>query len=215
MRAQRGSTWSNVTEGVTAGTGTKSRYLEFGAFPQCCSVAMTKKAWKTWLRGILHALTCRELSLKLADFMMPAQQLCGMTHHLISQGCRTGDGLDFAFLKTTKEGNLLWACQIFAHQESCCLRWKRVHSHWALTINLVRNKQQSFSQLHFSGLLTPCISKGHLKKSSLELLQPPLKDENETEHASVSTCREVAPYQIRFWEITLLIRMATCSGDLQ
>lgn len=140
-------------------------------------------------------MTCREVSLKLADFMVSAQQLGGVTHHLISQGCRTGDGLGFVFLKTMKEANLLWARQIFEHHESCCLTWKRVHS---LTINLVRNKQQSFSQLHFSGSLTPCISKGHLKKSSLELLQLPLKDENETERDNVSTCREVAPYQIHF-----------------
>lgn len=96
--------------------------------------------------------------------MVPAQQLDGVTCHLISQGCRTGDDLGFAFLKTMKEENLLWARQIFAHHESCCSRWKGVHSRWALTINLVRNKQQSFSQLHFSRLLTPCISKGHLKE---------------------------------------------------
>jgi len=39
-------------EGDTAVTGRKSRYLELGAFPQCCSVAVTTKAQKSWLRGI-------------------------------------------------------------------------------------------------------------------------------------------------------------------
>lgn len=170
MRAQRGSTWSNVMEGDAAGTGTKSRYPELGAFPQRCSVAMTTKAWKPWLEGLLHALTCRELSLKLAYFMVPAQQLGGVTHRLISQGCMTGEGLGFAFLKTMKEANLLWEHQIFAHHESCCWSWKRIHSHWALTINLVRNKQQRFSRLHFSGSLTPSISNGHLKKKQFRVV---------------------------------------------
>lgn len=114
-----------------------------------------------------------------------------------------------------KGADLLWACQILVHHANCCLRWKRVHCHWALTINLVRNMQHSFSQLHFSGSLSPCIFKGHFKKSSLELLQVPLKDESMTKCADTSACREEAPYQIHFWEITLLIRMAMFAGDLQ
>lgn len=147
MRAQRSNIWSNVMEGVTVETGTKSRYLELGAFPQCYSETMTMYMWKTWLRGILRALTCRQLSLKLSDYMVPAKQLGGVTWHFISQRRRTGDVLGFVFLKTMKEANLSRACQIFAHRETCCSRWNRVHSHWALTIHLVRNKLQSSAGL--------------------------------------------------------------------
>lgn len=104
------------------------------------------------------------MSLKSAGFMVAAQQLSGMTYHLISQARRIEDGLSFVFLKTTQETKLLRAHQLIPHHESCCSRWKSIHSQWALTINLVRNTQQGFSQLHFPGSLTPCTSKTHLKK---------------------------------------------------
>lgn len=38
--------------------------------------------------------------------MVEAQQLRGMTHHLISQGCRIEDGLGGVFLKAAKETKL-------------------------------------------------------------------------------------------------------------
>lgn len=103
------------------------------------------------------------MSLKWADFMVEPQQLSGMTHHLISQGCRIVDGLGFVFLKT-KETKLLLAHQLIPHPRSCCSRWKSAPFPWALTINLVRNMQQGFSQLHFPGSLTPHTPKTHFKK---------------------------------------------------
>lgn len=153
------------------------------------------------------------MSLKWTDFMVAAQQLSGMACHLISQGCRIKDGLGFVFLKT--ETKLLRAHQLIPHHESCCSGWKSVPFPWAFTINLVRNMQQGFSQLHFPGSLTPCTSKTHFKKKISS--ESPLEG---WEWGSACQCAQRVQRgdslpDTFLRNISPLIRTGMLSGDLQ
>lgn len=153
------------------------------------------------------------MNLKLADFMVAAQQLSGKTPHLISQGCRIEDGLGFAFRKTTQETKLLRAHQLSPHHESCCSGWNSLHSQWALPINLVRNMQQGFSQLHFPASLTPCTSKTPLEEKNC--FESPFE-----EWEWGSACRRVQVQRdgslpdTFLRNVSLLISTARLSGDL-
>lgn len=153
------------------------------------------------------------MSLKWADFMVEPQQLSGMTHHLISQGCRIVDGLGFVFLKT-KETKLLLAHQLIPHPRSCCSRWKSAPFPWALTINLVRNMQQGFSQLHFPGSLTPHTPKTHLKKKKNSSESPFEGWEWGSACQCVQVQRGGSPPDTFLRNVSPLTRTGKLSGDL-
>lgn len=145
--------------------------------------------------------------------MVAAQQLSGMTHFLISQQRRIEDGLGFVFLKITKETKP--GTQLNPHHESCCSRWKRVPFQWALTINLGRNVQQGFSQLHFPGSLTPGTSKTHFKKKKKKIsFESPFKG---WEWGNACRCAQAqrggSQPDTFLRNVSPLIRMAVLSGD--